>query len=220
MAVEFKDYYEVLGVSREASDAQIKNAYRSLARQYHPDVAKDKTVAERRFKEINEANEVLSDPEKRRKYDALGTNWNHPESEPRQQRRGPGAFDGGTAEGAEFHFDGTGLSDFFEQFFGSRNRSAGGFGRAGEDRQAGYAATQRGQDIEVDILVTLEEILQGSTRTIRLQRVDPRTGQSEHPDQPGAVQVSMPSLSLSLFTVSASALDSIHSHISLALAIS
>jgi len=179
MPVEFKDYYEVLGVAREASDAEIKKAFRSLARKYHPDVAKDKTTAEQRFKEINEANEVLSDPEKRRKYDELGANWNHPEREARQQRRGPGGFGGAPEERSEFHFDGTGFSDFFEQFFGSSGRPSGGFGQAWEDRgEGGYAAAQLGQDIEGDILVTLEEILHGSTRTIKLQRTDPRTGQS------------------------------------------
>ena len=75
MAIEFKDYYAVLGVPREASAEDIKKAFRKLARQYHPDVAKDKKVAEEKFKEINEAHEVLSDPEKRRKYDELGANW-------------------------------------------------------------------------------------------------------------------------------------------------
>ncbi len=78
MPVEFKDYYEVLGVARNASDGEIKKAFRKLARKYHPDVAKDKNTAEENFKELNEANEVLSDPEKRRKYDELGANWNHP----------------------------------------------------------------------------------------------------------------------------------------------
>src|SRR5580658_4084847 len=77
--VEFKDYYAVLGVARNATAAAIKKAFRKLARQHHPDVAKDKKTAEEKFKEVNEANEVLSDPEKRRKYDELGANWNHPE---------------------------------------------------------------------------------------------------------------------------------------------
>ena len=75
MAVEFKDYYEILGVPLTASQDEIHRAFRKLALNYHPDVAKDKTNAEERFKEINEANEVLSDPEKRKKYDALGANW-------------------------------------------------------------------------------------------------------------------------------------------------
>ena len=173
MPVEFKDYYDVLGVPRTATDAEIKKAFRKLAHKYHPDVAKDKRTAEEKFKEINEANEVLSDPEKRRKYDELGANWNHPERQAPPPTEG---FGGSPGEGSELHFDGTGFSDFFEQFFGSRGRPfGGGFGRAGGN---GEAFAQRGQDIEGDILVTLDEILSGSTRTIRLQRTDPRTGQS------------------------------------------
>jgi curved DNA-binding protein len=174
MPVEFKDYYEVLGVSRNASDAEIKKAFRTLARKYHPDVAKDKATAEEKFKEINEANEVLSDPVKRRKYDELGENWNHPERAA-QPQGGFGGFSGGPQESSEFHFDGTGFSDFFEQFFGSRGRPFGGSedGGMGDGRFA-----QRGQDIEGDILVTLDEVLHGSSRTIKLQRTDPRTGRS------------------------------------------
>ena len=174
MPVKFKDYYEVLGVARNASDAEITKAFRKLAHKYHPDVAKDKTTAEDKFKELNEANEVLSDPEKRRKYDALGANWDHPE------RQAPPQSGSGTGyePASDFHFDGTGFSDFFEQFFGSRGRPAGGFGGTqaagmGEERFA-----QRGQDIEGDILVTLHEVLHGSTRTINLRRTDPRTGNS------------------------------------------
>jgi curved DNA-binding protein len=173
MPVEFKDYYDTLGVDRHASDDEIKKAFRSLARKYHPDVAKDKSNAERRFKEINEANEVLSDPEKRRQYDELGANWNHPERQSAQQT---GGFRRGMDEGSEFRFDGTGFSDFFEQFFGSRGRSSGGFGRAPEDSEGRGSFGQKGQDIEGDILVTLDEIFHGSTRTIRLQRTDSRTG--------------------------------------------
>ncbi len=176
MPVEFKDYYSVLGVPRDAGDAEIKKAFRKLARQYHPDVAKDKTTAEEKFKEINEANEVLSDPEKRRKYDELGANWNHPEREAARQQ--PGGFGAGYAGGSEFHFDGTGFSDFFEQFFGSRGRPSGGFGRGAGNAWEDAAFAQQGQDIEGDVLVTLDEALHGSTRTIRLQRTDPRTGAS------------------------------------------
>ncbi len=175
MTVAFKDYYEILGVSRSAGDEEIKKAFRSLARKYHPDVAKDKAGAENKFKEINEANEVLSDPDKRRKYDELGANWNRPDREAAQQA---GGFRGGGDEGTEFHFDGTGFSDFFEQFFGSRGRPSGGVGRGWEDELRGAAAAQRGPDIEGDILVTLDEVLHGSTRTINLQRSDPRSGQS------------------------------------------
>jgi len=174
MPAEFKDYYDVLGVPRDASGEEIKKAFRKLAHKYHPDVAKDKTTGEAKFKEINEANEVLSDPEKRRKYDQLGANWNHPERQPAPPQ---GGFGGGYADASEFHFDGTGFSDFFEQFFGSRGRASGGFGRTRGDGMGGETFAHRGQDIEADILVTLDEILYGSTRTIQLQRPDPRTGQ-------------------------------------------
>src|SRR5260370_35730967 len=78
MAVQFRDYYETLGVSKTATEDEIRSAFRKLARKYHPDVAKDKKVAEEKFKQINEAYEVLSDPEKRKKYDQLGANWNQP----------------------------------------------------------------------------------------------------------------------------------------------
>src|SRR5204862_2386584 len=78
MAVQFRDYYETLGVSKNATDDEIKGAFRKLARKHHPDVAKDKKAAEEKFKQINEAYEVLSDPEKRQKYDQLGANWNQP----------------------------------------------------------------------------------------------------------------------------------------------
>lgn len=170
MSVEFKDYYDVLGVPRNASSAGIKKAFRKLAREHHPDVAKDKKGAEEKFKELNEANEVLGDPEKRRKYDELGANWDQPERHTAQpQGRGEG--------GSEFHFDGTGFSDFFEQFFGGRNRS-GAAGQSRENRSAGGDFPQRGEDIEADILVTLDEVLHGATRTIQFQRNDAVTGQS------------------------------------------
>src|SRR6266508_2519152 len=78
MAVEFKDYYKSLGVERAAREGEIRKAFRKLARQYHPDVAKEKKSAEEKFKEINEAYEVLGDPEKRKQYDELGADWNRP----------------------------------------------------------------------------------------------------------------------------------------------
>lgn len=110
-SVEYKGYYEVLGTPRNASGEAIKKAFRKLARQHHPDVAKDKEGAEEKFKELNEANEVLGDPEKRRKYDELRTNRNEP------KRPAPHAG-GAPKEGSEF--DRAGFSDFFEQFFGRR----------------------------------------------------------------------------------------------------
>jgi len=171
MAVQFRDYYETLGVSKTASEDEIKSAFRKLARKYHPDVAKDKKEAEEKFKQINEAYEVLSDPEKRRKYDQLGENWNQPggfQPPPQWGGRQPGGgFYGGGGEngGVEFEFGGTGFSDFFEAFFGGgRGRSAfGGFGQRG-------TMAERGSDVEADIMVTLEEALHGSTRQVSLRR--------------------------------------------------
>ncbi|MFL6540316.1 MAG: DnaJ C-terminal domain-containing protein [Chthoniobacterales bacterium] len=176
MAVQFRDYYETLGVSKTASEDEIKSAFRKLARKHHPDVAKDKKSAEEKFKQINEAYEVLSDPEKRKKYDQLGADWNQPgggfqpppgwgAGQPGgggYQRWSPGGGNGG---GVEFEFGGTGFSDFFEQFFGGgRGRSAfGGFGQR-------EATAERGSDVEADIMVTLEEALHGSKRTVSLRR--------------------------------------------------
>jgi curved DNA-binding protein len=170
MAVQFRDYYETLGVSKTASEDEIRSAFRKLARKYHPDVAKDKKTAEEKFKQINEAYEVLSDPEKRRKYDQLGEHWNQPGGfQPPPQWGGgqPGGFrwGGGEDGGVEFEFGGTGFSDFFEAFFGGgRGRSAfGGFGQRD-------AMAERGHDVEADIMVTLEEALHGSTRQVSLRR--------------------------------------------------
>src|SRR5438309_4135265 len=122
MAVQFKDYYEVLGVPRTASEDDIKKSFRKLARQYHPDVAKTKKGAEEKFKEINEAYEVLSDPTKRKKYDELGPNWKQgadfrPPPGWQQQYHPGGGFAGGRGgDRADFEFGGTtGFSDFFEQ---------------------------------------------------------------------------------------------------------
>lgn len=173
MSVAFKDYYEVLGVARNSSDAAIKKAFRKLARTHHPDVAKDKKSAEEKFKEINEANEVLSDPLKRKKYDELGASWDQPERQTQPPQSGYGR---NPQESSEFHFDGTGFSDFFEQYFGGRGQQSGGFSRETGNNHAQHA--QHGQDIESDILVTLDEVLHGSSRTIQLQRTDPHTGQS------------------------------------------
>jgi curved DNA-binding protein len=172
MAVQFRDYYETLGVSKTASDDEIRSAFRKLARKYHPDVAKDKKTAEEKFKEINEAYEVLSDPEKRKKYDQLGANWNQPGGfQPPPDWSGgaqPGGYyqwSGGDGGGIDFEFGGTGFSDFFEAFFGGgRGRSAfGGFGQ--RERTA-----ERGSDVEADIMVTLEEALHGATRQVSLRR--------------------------------------------------
>src|SRR4051794_38714815 len=155
MAVQYRDYYQILGVQRTASDAEIKKAFRKLAREYHPDVAKNKKQAEEKFKELNEAYEVLGDAAKRKKYDELGANWNsgaefRPAPGWENYTRGGGAGSGGVrGEDFEFHFGGTGFSDFFEQLFGSRGGRAAG-GTAG--RRGGLAeedfASERGRDIE------------------------------------------------------------------------
>src|SRR5437773_2284152 len=145
MAVEFRDYYKILGVERTASDDEIRKAFRKLARQYHPDVAKNKAQAEEKFKEINEAYEVLGGAEKRKKYDALGADWKQGSEfrpPPGWEPFGRGFRGGrpGRSGGVEFEFDGTGFSDFFEQIFGGRGASGFGFGRE--------AAPERGQDLE------------------------------------------------------------------------
>lgn len=168
MPVEFKDYYATLGVPRDASAADIKKAFRKLARKYHPDVAADKKDAERKFKEINEANEVLGDPEKRQKYDQLGSSWDQPQA--------AGGRSPYSEYGQDFNFGGTGFSDFFEQFFSGGSRY--GFPESARGPAAGRRREQRGNDIEGDILVTLEEVMDGSVRPISLQSTDPRTGQT------------------------------------------
>lgn len=176
MAVEFKDYYATLGVPRDASSDDIKKAFRALARKYHPDVAKDKKEADVKFKEINEANEVLSDPVKRQKYDRLGANWEQEEA----FRPPPGAARprGAPGAGPEFHFGGTGFSDFFEQFFSGGSRYGFPPGQEfGGGEGSARSHSRRGSDIEGDILVTLHEALHGTIRPISLQSVDPRTGE-------------------------------------------
>ena len=163
MSAQFRDYYQTLGVAKSATAQEIKSAFRKLARQHHPDTAKDKKAAEEKFKEINEAYEVLGDPEKRKRYDEFGANWQHGPPPPGAggpagggfRRRGAQVFE------QDFEFGGTGFSDFFEQMFGGmRGGARNGFGEQ----------PQRGQDAEADILVTLEEALNGSTRQISFRR--------------------------------------------------
>lgn len=172
MAVQFRDYYEILGVERDAKPDAIKKAFRKLARKFHPDVNKDDPEAEAKFKEVNEAYEVLSDPEKRQKYDALGANWQngadftHPGGDAR-------SWTGPDGTHYEYHFGGsTGFSDFFEDLFG--NRAAGdpygAFSGFGGGRGGGAEFKMRGSDVETDLLVSLDEVLTGAERQLRLRK--------------------------------------------------
>lgn len=171
--MEFKDYYKLLGVNRNASADEIKKAYRKLARKYHPDINPGDKAAEAKFKEINEAYEVLSDKEKRQKYDQFGADWNR-----YQQAGGTGGFDwsqyvnqpGGVrvdfGPGDFGGFGGQGgqggFSDFFETLFGAMgSRQTSGF--------SGGTRSQKGQDYEQPIDVTFEEAYAGTQRQIRLQ---------------------------------------------------
>lgn len=174
MPAEFKDYYATLGIARDASADDIKKAFRKLARLYHPDTAADKKTAEAKFKEINEANEVLSDPDKRKKYDTLGAGWQDAGNfQPTPQQAG--------GNEQEFHFGGTGFSDFFEQYFsgGSRYGFPQGFEEDIPSGAAKKGRARRGHDIEGDILVTLEEAMHGTQRPISLQTVNRQTGAAQ-----------------------------------------
>lgn len=162
--MEFKDYYQIMGVARDATQDDIKRAYRKLARKYHPDVSKEKD-AEARFKEVGEAYEVLKDEEKRAAYDQLGANWQQgqefrppPDWNTGFEFRG-GGFTGG--DSAEF-------SDFFESLFG---RSGFGGGRA-----SGGGFHAQGQDRHARVLIDLEDAYTGATRAIslRVPEVDPQ----------------------------------------------
>jgi len=186
--MEYKDYYKILGVSKTATEQEIKKAYRKLARKYHPDVNADKS-AEEKFKEINEAYEVLSDPEKRKKYDQFGSQWKNftgsggrPEDFWQQYggARGAGGAPGGgyrsvSPEEFEQIFGGAGgaggFSDFFESLFGMGARASGAryqnFG-GGPRTSGAYARPTRGRDIEHPVDISLEEAYRGASRTLQL----------------------------------------------------
>ncbi len=160
--MEYKDYYQILGVPRTATQDEVKKAYRKLARQYHPDNNPGNKQAEAKFKEINEANEVLSDPDKRQKYDALGSQWQA------YQRMGgqPGGFDWGqwTTQTYDMNdlsdlFGGSGgFSDFFTQIFG---------GMGGRTARSASRGPRRGQDYEQPAEISLRDAYQGTTLTLQ-----------------------------------------------------
>jgi molecular chaperone DnaJ len=159
-----KDYYQILGVSKNASEKEIKQAYRRLARKHHPDLNPGDKSAEARFKEINAAYEVLSNPEKRKKYDQFGDQWEHAEQFAKAGGRGGVQWNFGQG-GTAFEYGDVGdFGDIFSSLFGDA--------RAGSRVRRG---PQRGQDIESPIEVSLEEAYHGSTRVIQLQGQEPCT---------------------------------------------
>lgn len=153
----FIDYYAVLGVEKQASVDEIKKAYRKLARKYHPDLNPNNKAAETKFKEINEANEVLSHPENRKKYDDYGKDWKHADEIERARKQQRGGQVGGNFTGGDFG-GGGGFSDFFESLFGG---AAGGGGRG---RQARY----KGQDAQAELHLRLDEVFKTEKRTLTI----------------------------------------------------
>ncbi|MEY8759616.1 DnaJ C-terminal domain-containing protein [Chryseobacterium tongliaoense] len=146
------DYYKILGVSKNATQDDIKKAYRKLARKLHPDLNPDDKEAEKQFKELNEANEVLSNPENRAKYDKYGENWKHSEEYEKaqqQQRQYQNQNYGGGFSGADFG-EGEDFSDFFQSMFGG----AGGFGRSSRGSASGKF---KGQDIQAELNLNLKD---------------------------------------------------------------
>ncbi|GCE16051.1 DnaJ C-terminal domain-containing protein [Tengunoibacter tsumagoiensis] len=183
MAVEYKDYYKILGVNKNADQNAIRQAFRKLARQYHPDVNSGDKVAEDRFKEINEANEVLSDPEKRKKYDEMASyyqqygSWPGAGQQERQASASGGGFSGGNYQyytmneedlGDLFGGNSSPFSDFFETYFHS------GFDAQSERRSRSRRQTQatRGNDAESKVDVSLAEAYQGTSRILELSQPD------------------------------------------------
>lgn len=165
--MEYKDYYKILGVPKNANDKDIKGAYRKLARKLHPDINPNDKSAQEKFKDVNEAYEVLGDPEKRKKYDELGANWQQFEQYQRAGGQGPFQWGGGggpqyrTVNPEEFEQifgDLGGTSDFFRTFFG---------GLGGQPR-ARTVRPRRGQDFEAPVQVSLEEAYKGTKRTLQL----------------------------------------------------
>jgi len=169
MAVDFKDYYKILGVDRKADDRTIKSAYRRLARKYHPDVAKTKDATDR-FKEVSEAYEVLSDPEKRRRYDSLGPDW-------QRYTQAPPAGPPGGGFRVEYGGDPGNLGDFSEFFrsiFGDLGAHARRGSRSGGIRfDEGFDRSPRGADVEAGVEISLDEAFQGARKTFAMDLEEP-----------------------------------------------
>jgi molecular chaperone DnaJ len=169
MAVDFKDYYKILGVDRKADDKTIKSAYRRLARKYHPDVAKTKDATDR-FKEVSEAYEVLSDPEKRRRYDSLGPDW-------QRYTQAPPAGPPGGGFRVEYGGDPGNLGDFSEFFrsiFGDLGAHARRGSRSGGIRfDEGFDRSPRGADVEAGVEISLDEAFHGARKTFAMDLEEP-----------------------------------------------
>lgn len=147
----FIDYYKILGLEKSASADDIKKAYRKLARKYHPDMNPNDKEAEKKFKEINEANEVLSNAENRAKYDKYGENWKHGEEYERAQQQQRQQYSGGGFSGGDFGGGGEDFSDFFQSMFGG---AGGGFGRSSRGSASGKF---KGQDVSAELTLSLRD---------------------------------------------------------------
>jgi curved DNA-binding protein len=159
----FIDYYKVLGVDKTATTKDIKNAYRKLARKYHPDLNPNDTEAKKNFQQINEANEVLSDPEKRKKYDQYGENWQHSEEFEKAKRYQEQSADSRGARYSETSFGGN-FSDFFESMFG-------GTGSTGRSRQVKFRGEDYSAELHLDLIdayTTHKQTLTVNGKNIRI----------------------------------------------------
>ena len=157
--MEFIDYYQILGVPKTAKDAEIKSAYRKLARKYHPDLNPNNKESERKFKEANEANEVLSDPDKRKKYDTYGKDWEHAdEIEKARQQQGQQSRRQSGRQSSGEDFAGGDFSDFFESMFGGEARGRG------SNRQTKF----RGQDLHAELQLDLTDVYHSQQRTLTI----------------------------------------------------
>ncbi len=161
--MEYIDYYKVLGIPKTASEKEIKKAYRKLARKYHPDVNPNDKQAEQKFKEVNEANEVLSNPENRKKYDEYGKDWKHAEEFEKAKRSGAYQQGGGNPFGSgrtytQTNFDGEDFSDFFSSMFGGTG------GRGYRGRSAAF----RGQDFNAELQINLRDVYTSQKQTLTI----------------------------------------------------